>query len=220
MTAPVVESATLSKLTSNGDTLTVDMPATRPDGDLYVVILGKDSAEAWVTIPGKWNSILEHNGDEATTRIGAWWWRGDSEPASYLVEFSNDQVFSVVYHLSGAHVRDPIDASGGGGASGSNQSAPAVTTGIDDCLLIRGIITSAFREVTATQPIEDFKGELQTSSGGGYGASHDVVAVAGDSGAKQFTHGSGKPSTLSVAIRPLIQGPPGFAGAAPVVVVN
>lgn len=190
MALPVLESTTLSQQSTNGTTLTVAMPPTRPDGDLYVCVALKDDAPDFSGIDVSWNEIhsLEEN---SVVRYHAWWWPGDSEPASYTLTTDNETSTAVVFRISGANMAAPINAQATLGTNGSGTAnAPAATTDVDETLVLRAAAIDR-EEITATPATEDHKGITGTGvDTHGYGCSNETGPnPAGSTGTAGFTAG-------------------------------
>ncbi len=98
---PVVESATQSS--GSGTSSTVDMPGTRPDGDLYYLIGCKDDASVAFTIPTPAADHWRLETDfplSGSVRITIWHWVGASEPASYTITHDSEITEFTVLHIS------------------------------------------------------------------------------------------------------------------------
>jgi hypothetical protein len=101
MASPVVQDVTESATTTAGTSHVVTMPATRPDGQLYILISDVGSTAAtWDTAGGAWTELLDEgvaNGLHIAYRWGA------SEPASYTFTTSAaTRSADMVYRLAGA----------------------------------------------------------------------------------------------------------------------
>lgn len=176
--APV--STTGSAQGSNATSITVDMPATRPDGDLYVMIVGKDSTVAiqehasWTTIglsPG-----VDDPGFYAAWRIGA------SEPASYTVTGDSEHWVAAVMRFAAADVNtaDPIDVvattfdSGNGSTIDCPTATPTVTGGL--CIRAGAVDTDAMDAAMAGSGHTDIH---DANSAGSSGANTVSIGISG-----------------------------------------
>lgn len=118
----------------------VNMPSTRPDGDLYFMLYSHDGDSA-PSLTG-WNQLAsaEHSGGGSAATIGVWWRYGSSEPATYTVTHSGgtEKFSAVVVRITGAHASDPIGASSSTSeGNSSTATAPAITAEEGDSLILR-----------------------------------------------------------------------------------
>lgn len=187
MAIPTIESTTLTT-----NTTTVAMPATRPDGDLYVCIAMNGDNGAF-TAPAAWTDIC---GIADRAAINAWYRIGDSEPASYTITGGNQPAF-VIYRFSGFNTSNPIDISGTATGTSTTGTAPDITTTVDETMVIR-FMSIRKNGVTSTPSTEDYKGDVGYT---GYGCSHeDGPNPAGATGTGVFTHSSEGWSAGTIAI--------------------
>jgi hypothetical protein len=134
--APAIESVTYTA--DDADTTPdFDMPATRPDGDLYVVLLGTTGTA--VPTLADWTLIEAGGGATAGGACYAGFRVGSSEPASYAFAGANNLAVSMyVLRFSGFNAANPINDSaivtGNGGPSGPDS--PAITTTVDNSLVL------------------------------------------------------------------------------------
>lgn len=201
---PVIESSTVSS-GDGGTTLTVVMPATRPDGDLYIAFCMKDDDPDWSGIPGNWTSIHTDNEGAGSPRYHAWWWIGSSEPATYTLTSDDERAISVVVRISGADSINPIHLTGITTGSSSNASAPDITTTLKVTLVLRAMALDG-KAVTGTPATT-----LEMGSSGGDSTNRVGYAVsaadgpnpAGATGTAQFTHNSDTWVSATIAIKPV-----------------
>ena len=201
MTVPTVETATLTTGGSAFDTFTVNMPATRPDDDFYLLIATKDGSGDYVK-PSGWTDLQLLN-DGSDISFIAVWRIGASEPSTYALDLqgATEAVSCTIYRISGVDNADPIDIDATSSGSGSNQVAPTVTVSQADNLVIRSITVDR-DSVTATQPTNDHNGTV--GSGGnanGFGYSHEDGPASGPTGTAQFTHSSDEFISSTIAIK-------------------
>ena len=196
---PVVESVTISTFAGLPSSFTVDMPATRPDGDLYLCVVCSLDENEFGTVDASWNSIAtEGGGVPSHPRIHAWQWVGSSEPSSYTVNLdAHSSGMAIIYRISGQHA-SPIDDSGtnhGGPTTAFNSVA--VTTTTNATLLVVG--SAADTGSILTIPfIEDAKGE---ANGTYYGFSHQNIRATGTTESGETTLNLSTYSTISIAIK-------------------
>ena len=79
--ALALQSITQTLVGANDSTPTFNMPATRPDGDLYLLFLAVDGDPKIITFTG-WTQLVT-TADEGTVGVAVFWRIGSSEPASY-----------------------------------------------------------------------------------------------------------------------------------------
>lgn len=142
--AIVRESATLSSGTEN-NVCTVNMPATRPDGDLYICFLCKDDTNN-VTDPAGWNELV--NGDVGTGSGYIGWRIGSSEPATYSWTHGggSESWNGCVIRYSGVNASTPfgsqtITPGGNAGAGGVTAAFPVITAEESDSKILRICLT-------------------------------------------------------------------------------
>lgn len=132
-----VESITLSLQEEPGSTsFVMDMPATKPDGDLYIAWVVKDDEDALTAVPGNWIEI-----DVGVTSLwllcGLWYWIGDSEPETYTIEADNEEWSGAIIRISGQHADTPINKIGVATTGyGVPAAIPMVTPDCDNPLLL------------------------------------------------------------------------------------
>jgi len=191
---PTLESTTFSSSTQV--TLTVNMPAIRPNGDLYIAIIQHD--EGTSSVPGNWIPIYNQGGGYVTNT--AWYWIGSGEPASYTYTITETgDTAGVVYRISGFDTSDKIHKNATNLGVSTNGLASSVTTEVDDCLILRSMGTYTY-EVTATPATTDYKGDINGDMG--YGFSHSTQSTAGATGVPAFTHSSTSWRSGTIAIAP------------------
>lgn len=131
--AVVLESITTIDYNSLSNSITVNMPVTRPDGDLYVLFLGKDDNQEGITFTG-WTQ-LDYRAD-AGTHSGYIFYRiGSSEPASYTSStwVDNEPAGGCVARFSGAGT--PISQAANGNSA--SATAPAIAGAAATSMMVR-----------------------------------------------------------------------------------
>lgn len=201
MAIPTIFESTINRQAVS-TTLTFNMPATRPDGDLFLALGFKDDDPAWTNIPSNWTELFQET-DGGQVRLGAWWWTGDNEPASYTLNQDNEVATAIVIRIDGANLNGPIDVFAVDNGSGSNQLAPAATVNVADTLVIRAIAVDR-DDVTGTQPTE-----IAANGGGGAndvgdGSSFEDGPGSGSTGTAQFTHANDEFASATICIAPFI----------------
>jgi hypothetical protein len=133
---PAIES--LTETAGSGTSTTVNMPSTRPDGDLYICVGHKDDDQEF-TIPtpaaDHWTEIASVS-DGTQVRSMAWWWEGASEPASYAITHDSEITHFEIIRISGADTTTPIDTFHAVGSSGANAQVQHNSTTNAKCLIL------------------------------------------------------------------------------------
>jgi len=148
--AIVRESVTLSAGSEN-NVCTLNMPATRPDGDLYIAIICKDD-DNLLTDPAGWNEVLNSAGTAGFTAAAYFGWRvGSSEPATYSFTHAGatEDWNGAVIRYSGVDTSVPLGSqtitpgtsSGGGGVS---ATFPVIAAQESDSKILRIFFGDSF----------------------------------------------------------------------------
>jgi hypothetical protein len=190
MALPVIESITTS--VADGTTLTLDMPATKPDGDLYVAIVGKDDDPA-MTAHSSWtNEIYNTNeGGNAGPTSGVWWRIGSNESASYAWTGDAEEWAGMVLRVSGFSTENIIDSSATAVDTSGYPTMPTITPTNSDCLILRvaAVDLDVFGE--GWYPGTDTEITSQSGNGVSIAATYITSPPAGGSptGTSDFTGG-------------------------------
>jgi hypothetical protein len=155
---PIIESTTVTIEGNSVATVTFDMPATRPDNDLYVLFVSKDDqfgCSELNTVHG-WTNIQQGDGPANEYVNGSAWYKvGSSEPASYTFDFDSadsETAIFVVYRISGADATTPINVSGINEQSPTlSPNAPTITTTEHECLIFAMCAGSDFLDSYPSQ---------------------------------------------------------------------
>ena len=205
ITACKIESTTVSKETGGSSNFTVSMPATRPDGDLYIAQIAIESGSSINSIPSGWTE-MENEVWGGTVRFAAYYRVGSSEPASYTWgAASSKKWIGAIHHISGSDTSDPISASGVDWGNSANPDAPAVTSTDDRCLVLR-LYGSAGDEQAENYWPGGTIGIFQDDASGIVvsAAAYEMQATAGNTGSAAFTMtGSKKWVTATIAVSPV-----------------
>ncbi len=111
------------------------------EGDLLIAAVATDGdTSSSLAPPGGegWTEIdIDTYSSEVT--LGAWWKLADaSESASHQFTWTGDeQAYGWMMHFTGHHLTDPIDVWSSSGESSSTPTSPAVTTTMDNCMILR-----------------------------------------------------------------------------------
>jgi len=135
----VVDASTTPSDSVAGTPVVVDMPATRPDDDFYLMEFTRDDDNFTISL-ASWTQIDQSL--VGTDTMALFWRIGDTEPSTYDVTISGDtaaeKAQNVVVRISGINTADPIGAVGTKN-TGSSQTAtaPAITAEAADSLILR-----------------------------------------------------------------------------------
>jgi hypothetical protein len=138
----IVTSATTTDST-DGTSFTMNMPATRPAGDLYIAMFCHDGSNGSnMTGPsgGGWTEFADLQGYAAYWKVGTDQ-GGGSEAATYQWTGPSEKYAGVIVRITGFDAADPVSGTPG---TGSNASAvtpvfPATTPDNDATLVVRGV---------------------------------------------------------------------------------
>ena len=203
MAVPTVTDTTVNPQTSNNTTLTVNMPATRPDGDLFIAICMKDDDPDWTNVPSNWTEIFSVT-QGTNQRLAAWWWVGDGEPSTYSLTQDSEIATAVVLRIDGARLDVPIDDFDTATGTNANTLAPESTVTVADTLVIRCCAVDT-DHVTATQATELTKGPASAGAGKvGWGVSKENGPASGGTGTAAFTNDADEWTAATIVIAPFI----------------
>jgi Kelch motif len=143
ITMPEVVSVTETLDGTDGTSFTMNMPASRPAGDLYIAVFCHDgSSGANVTGPagGGWTEYADLQGHAAYYKIGANI-SGGNEAASYQWTGPNETYAGVIIRVSGFDSADVVSGTITTGSSAVSVTPvfPAVTPDTDATLIIRAV---------------------------------------------------------------------------------
>lgn len=200
MAVPTVTDTTVNA--STGTTLTVNMPATRPDGDFFLCIAMKDDDPSWTNIPSNWTEIFQVT-DGAQCKLGAWWWVGDGEPASYSLTMDSETAEAVVLRIDGANLSIPIDDFDTDTGSSTNATSPESTVTVADTLVIRCAVVDR-DAITATPVTELTKGGGGGAADVGWGVSREDGPASGGTNTAAFTNATDEWVAATIVIAPFI----------------
>jgi hypothetical protein len=144
---PQIASATETFQNSNSTSFTMNMPATRPAGDLYIAVMcydgdqgdgsGGSNAGNTISTPSGWTKYANRNGHAAYYKIGTDQ-GGGNESASYAFTGDSENWAGSIIRVTGFNPSDPINTSSVGHSNSNAQPVfPAVTPDEDSTLVIR-----------------------------------------------------------------------------------
>jgi len=199
--------------------MTISTPATNT-GDLLIAAVATDGdTSTTIAAPSGWTLINSGANGSAVT-LAAWWKLAvASEPANYTFSWSGanrQQAYGWMMRFSGQDANNPIDACSTANDSSITPTSPAVTTKVNNCLILR---TGAFDDnsITVDNPtllsghttITADKSSSTASSGVvSGGAGYVKQSTAGSSNTSTFSLTTAKSArTLTIAIAPASTGP-------------
>jgi N-acetylneuraminic acid mutarotase len=226
-TKPQVASATESFQNSNSTTFTMNMPATRPAGDLYIAVMcydgdqgdgsGGSNAGNTISTPSGWTKYANRNGHAAYYKIGTDQ-GGGNESASYAFTGDSENWAGSIIRVTGFNASDPINTSSVGHSNSNAQPVfPAVTPDEDSTLIIRAAGADN-DEVTSTAWVPS--GHTSIEYGGSTQNNNDCAYVAASldsSPASGVSTGTATTTQASfsdvygastIAINPIVSGSP------------
>ncbi|MFX0059321.1 MAG: hypothetical protein ACFE8J_13580, partial [Candidatus Heimdallarchaeota archaeon] len=138
---PNLESTTITKETVGTYNFDVDMPSTRPDGDLYIAQIAMDDDVPFASTPNGWTEIengIRGGYGAIDVRFATYWKIGNSEPTTYRWNCSTPRLWiGAIHRISGFDTNNPIHMSGLYTGESAYPVAPSVTTTVDNCLILR-----------------------------------------------------------------------------------
>lgn len=183
-----IESTTVSKQTSDSTTFAMDMPATRPDGDLYIAQITKENDGQITSVPSGWTEV-ENNASAGSVRFATYYRIGSSEPSSYTwAALESKKWVGAIHRIRDVDNGTPIDASADDTGNTDTPMAPAVTTTSDDALVLRVYGAVGNEQAGVYWPggtTGIWQDDADTAVVGA--AAYATQATAGDSGAAAFT---------------------------------
>ena len=170
---------------SNGTTFTMNMPATRPAGDLYIALISHAGTTA-VTPPagGGWTEYADSDVAGGSTREHAAYYKigtnqgGGNEAATYSWTGGNVEWAGVIIRVTGFNSSDPVSGTPGRTSGSGIPQFPATTPDNDATLVIRAV--GANRDnpsATGWVPTGHTKISSSSSSSGGNGSSAILAAT-------------------------------------------
>jgi hypothetical protein len=170
MTLPVIESVTTSVVVGD-TTFTLNMPATKPDGDLYVAIVGKDDDPSF-TAHSSWTNEVYNNetGGAQGPRGGVWWRIGSNESASYDWTGDNEEWAGIVLRISGFSLNNVLDSVVTSVGETGAPVHPDATPTYSDSLILRVAAIDTDEFGAGYYPGTQTEITTQSSSAGGAGS--------------------------------------------------
>jgi hypothetical protein len=201
-----------TKKSTSGTTLAIPAPATIHEGDLLIAVVVRDAGGA--DLIGPWTNqliVADGGGTTSTTVcVGVWWKIASGEPASYDFNIAQDKrAYGWIMRFSGHDADNPIHAINTDPGSSSAPNSPAVTTTVDNAMIVRiggfddddiNIDNTGIADHTTITMDESDSTSLYSCSGG---AAYAMLPTAGDSGSTSFSLTSTEQfRTVTIAIAP------------------
>jgi len=167
---PVIADQTETIDSTNGTSFVMNMPTTRPAGDLYVAVMCHDGTSS-VSPPagGGWTEYADIREHAAYYKIGTDQ-GGGNEASSYTWTGGSEEWAGVVMRVTGFDSADVVSGTAGTGSSASDAQPifPATTPDNDSALVIRAMGADADEpSVSGWLPASHTKIASGGSAGGG-----------------------------------------------------
>lgn len=209
---PVASSVTYEafaegKSTSETQYCVVPAPAGSSQGKLLIAAVAvEDGQGSTLLSQAGWNRLAELNRSD-DVGLGVWWKiAGPDEPAWYIFFWPGyERSYGWVMRFSGAHVVNPIHASGTRTGDSSAAQCSAVTTTAANCLILR---IGGFDKDRISVDNPGMAGHAaitmdKSSDRVSGGAAYATLAAPGSAGTASFSLTNGeKYATVTVAIAP------------------
>lgn len=135
---PAIASATVSKRTFS-PSFDMDMPAVRPDGDLYMAYVAVDEILN-ITVPGTWTPVYElTHSDPEQIALAVYTWIGSSEPATYGLsgDAGSSNWAGAIVRITNIDPTTPVNVSASAvSSSHDTPTNPSVTPTVDGTLVL------------------------------------------------------------------------------------
>ncbi len=193
---------------SGSSSAALNIPSGTAVGDLLVAVMVVDGNDP-ITAPAGWN-VVSTNVSSNRVSVGVWWkLAGSSEPSSHTFSWTDtEQFYGWIMRFTGHDPASPVNATAVDTGSASSPNSPAVTTSVDNCMVLRiggfddDDMTIGDTGLTGhtTINMDENKSGAGTVSGG---AGYVMQATAGDAGTNSFAlTASEEYVTVTIAIAP------------------
>lgn len=145
-------------LTTQGNGGTFPQGVTKPtgvvNGDLLIVVAElEDASHTWTSVGAGFNAVTPVN--SSTNKLQIWWKIASGEPASWTWTASGGAIWQTIICLAYSGGTTPaVDVTGTGNSGTSqaeaNQTAPSITTTVNNALLIFAYANDSSAAVTST----------------------------------------------------------------------
>lgn len=218
MALPVIRSWAQTINSTPSTTQVLTAPATIVAGDLLLTVWSQDGSLGTITPPTGWTRYDFRDGTSTVGHVQAWSKAadaGDVGAASYSWGTSLSRGWgATVYAISGGALNATTEAIGQYQSTASaTQPIPAITTAVNDCLLIAVNCTSTQSAPATSAPTgwtATGAGNMATGSStdGSHYSFYQAVATAGTVAATSWgTTTSSAGTTMVFPVRPAAAGP-------------
>ena len=194
---------------TGGTAVNLPVPVATVSGDLLIAAFSSPGNGVTVTAPAGWTNITQagHGGGNPGSRQNLSIWTrvaGGSEPATY--NFTTSQAVDTYAYMtryggaSGTVLTATVSVS-----SGTNATAPALTTAVDDSLIVRFAAVNGAGSMTVNPAtiITGHRNITQNVVGDAWGAAaYFNQETAGNTGTANFTNSNVNWVTQTIAIEP------------------
>ena len=132
---------TEAKAGSDTTSITISTPSGTNKGDLLIaaVATDDDTSSSLAAPGGEGWTLIERGTYSSAVTLGAWWkLAGASESESHQFTWTGDEpAYGWMMRFTGQNSDDPIDGFSASGELSSTPTSPAVTTTVENCLILR-----------------------------------------------------------------------------------
>ena len=134
----VFEEFTEQKESSNVTIITINVPPGTSENDLLIMAVAYDGEESFVN-PVGWTRIHAADDNDGKVAFGVWWKLADAvELPAYSVTWSDDEkAYGWMMRFTGHDASSPIEATANAKGESNSPSSPAVSTSVDNCMILR-----------------------------------------------------------------------------------
>ena len=178
-----LEEFTESKAATDTTSVTIAIPSGTSPGDLLISAVATDGdTDVSLAPPGGegWTEINTNSASSAAT-LGTWWkLAGASESSTHQFTWSGpEHAYAWMMRFTGHDANDPIDAYASNYGTSSSPTSPAVTSTVDDALILR---LGGFDEDDITQDAPGLSGHLAITMDATAGTSVESTTVSMETG--------------------------------------
>lgn len=205
--ALVVRSSSSGSISTGA--LTLAKPSGTVDGDLLVMTASADLSDAETltyTVAAGWTQLLANTRSDATSagnNLQVWYKIANSEPANYTITPDHSNLIAgSILRIDGHNTISPIDVSNVTASLTGEASAPAVTTTVNNDLVLRLVTWDQSKTINAIPSGHTQSYYVDVSGHDNWGG-YKEQASAGSTGLAQFDLSGGAPYVgFTVAIKP------------------
>lgn len=189
-------------LETGASTFTLDMPSTRPAGDLYMAMMCHDGSDGGsITNDSSWTKVYDAQGYAVFYKVGTDQGGGNEASSYNFGGYGTEEWAGVIVRIKGFDSSDPISGTPGTNSSSSNSipTYPATTPDNNNTLVVRstGFDTDNPSD-TGWVPSGHTKIDSSSSSSGGSGSCGFTAASLDSSPASGVSTGTASHADASV----------------------